>query len=154
MSRPPSRAVPRRQVLAGVGAVAAAAVALPACAEYGSGGQTQAPAPAPQTGGGGAGAGGGPAPLAGATDIPVGGGTVFADRQVVVTQPQAGTFAAFDTTCPHQGCTVNEVVGGTINCPCHGSRFRIADGSVDTGPADRGLTAKRVQVADGSITVT
>lgn len=147
----PSRAVSRRQVLAGAG-VAAAAVALPACAEYGSGGQAPAAAPAPQTRD--AGSGGGPAPLAGAGDIPVGGGTVFADRRIVVTQPQSGTFAAFDTLCPHQGCTVNEVVGGTINCPCHGSRFRIADGSVDTGPAPRGLTARQVQVANGSITVT
>jgi Rieske Fe-S protein len=87
-------------------------------------------------------------------DVPVGGGTIFADRRVVVTQPRAGTLAAFDTTCPHQGCAVTEVVDGTMNCPCHGSRFRIADGSVETGPAARGLTARQVQVTGDSITVT
>jgi len=141
-----SRAVSRRTVLAGAGAATAAAVALPACASYTSGG---APPP-PPAGDAGAGAG----QLAGASAIPVGGGTVFADRRLVVTQPQAGTFAGFDTTCPHQGCAVNEVVGGTINCPCHGSRFRIADGSVETGPAARGLTARQVQVTGDSITVT
>jgi Rieske Fe-S protein len=145
MSPTSSRAVSRRGVLAGAGAAAAAAVALPACASYTSGG---APPPPP------AGAGAGSGRLAGVAEVPVGGGTVFADRRVVVTQPEAGTFAAFDTTCPHQGCAVTEVIDGTVNCPCHGSRFRIADGSVETGPATRGLTARRVQVTGDSITVT
>jgi Rieske Fe-S protein len=79
---------------------------------------------------------------------------VLADRGVVVTQPVAGTFAAFGTTCPHQGCSVDTVADGTINCPCHGSRFHVADGSVAQGPADRGLTPRPVQVADGRVTVT
>src|SRR5438445_330336 len=68
-------------------------------------------------------------------DVPVGGGKVFADKQVVVTQPAQGTFAAFSAVCTHQGCTVDSVANGTINCPCHGSKFKIADGSVATGPA-------------------
>ena len=52
----------------------------------------------------------------------------------MLTQPEAGTFTAFSATCTHQGCAVTEVVGGTINCPCHGSKFAIADGSVTAGP--------------------
>jgi Rieske Fe-S protein len=148
VSPSPPRVLSRRQVVAGASAVTAA-VALSACASYTSGGPQAPPAPAaPQNPGGGA------APLAAATDVPVGGGTVFADRRVVVTQPKQGTFAAFDTTCPHQGCAVNEVTGGTINCPCHGSRFRIADGSVETGPATTGLTARQVRVDGGSIVVS
>lgn len=153
MSPSPPRALSRRQVMAGAGVVAAAAVALPACATYGTGARPAPPA-APAAPAAPPSPGGAAPPLTATADVPVGGGTVFADRQVVVTQPQPGTFAAFDTTCPHQGCAVNEVAGGTINCPCHGSRFRIADGSVETGPATRGLTARPVQVAGGSITVT
>ena len=52
-----------------------------------------------------------------------------------MTQPVAGTFKAFSATCTHQGCTVNEVAGGTINCPCHGSKFAVADGAPTAGPA-------------------
>jgi Rieske Fe-S protein len=80
--------------------------------------------------------------------VPVGGGVIVAGARVVVTQPAPGVFVAFDTTCPHQGCTVRAVAAGTINCFCHGSRFRIADGSVAGGPATRPLTPRPVVVRD------
>ncbi|MFB7293483.1 Rieske (2Fe-2S) protein, partial [Actinacidiphila glaucinigra] len=60
-----------------------------------------------------------------AADVPVGGGTVIADKKVVVTQPTAGEFKAFSAVCTHEGCLVNTVSDGTINCPCHGSKIRI-----------------------------
>ena len=57
--------------------------------------------------------------------VPVGGGVILADEQVVITQPQEGVFQAFSAVCTHQGCVVSEVSDGTINCPCHGSRYSI-----------------------------
>jgi nitrite reductase/ring-hydroxylating ferredoxin subunit len=89
-----------------------------------------------------------------AADIPVGGGKIFADRQVVVTQPTAGSFKAFSAVCTHQQCIVGDVSDGKITCPCHLSQFNITDGSVARGPANRALGAKTATVADGSITVT
>jgi Rieske Fe-S protein len=89
--------------------------------------------------------------LAATSDIPVGGGTVFADDDVVVTQPTAGEFKAFSATCTHQGCKVNAVTNGQIACPCHGSRFSVADGSVVAGPAKKPLPAKSVTVDGDSI---
>lgn len=89
--------------------------------------------------------------LAKTSDIPVGGGKVFAARKIVVTQPEAGTFKAFSAVCTHQGCTVKDVTGGTINCPCHGSKYRVADASVAAGPAPRPLPAERITVENGSI---
>ena len=77
----------------------------------------------------------------------MGGGTVFADKQVVVTQPEAGTFRAFSAICTHQGCTVNKVAAGTIDCPCHGSKYSITDGSVVRGPARRALAPREITVA-------
>ena len=62
---------------------------------------------------------------------------MFADKDVVVTQPTAGEFKAFSATCTHQGCKVKSVADGVIVCPCHGSKFAIADGSVAAGPAKR-----------------
>lgn len=92
-------------------------------------------------------------PIAAVEAIPVGGGVIFADRGVVVTQPVAGTFAAFDTTCPHLGCAVRAIAAGTVNCFCHGSRFRISDGVVVGGPAKEPLTRREVVVEAGQITV-
>jgi Rieske Fe-S protein len=95
-------------------------------------------------------AGGG---LAKTSEIPVGGGKIFESEKVVVTQPTAGDFKAFTATCTHQGCTVASVSAGTINCACHGSKFSVSDGSVQNGPAQRPLAAKKVTVTGEDITV-
>jgi Rieske Fe-S protein len=79
-------------------------------------------------------------------DIPVGGGAVFPDRRVVVTQPAPGEYRGFGIVCTHDGCELNQVAGGTINCPCHGSRYSIVDGSVVQGPARTGLRQETVSV--------
>ncbi|MFF8969158.1 Rieske (2Fe-2S) protein [Streptomyces sp. NPDC014995] len=89
--------------------------------------------------------------LARTADIPVGGGKIFKDEKVVVTQPTKGDFKAFSAVCTHQGCTVGSVADGTINCPCHRSSFRIADGSVTGGPATTPLPAERITVEGDSI---
>jgi nitrite reductase/ring-hydroxylating ferredoxin subunit len=68
-------------------------------------------------------------------DVPVGGGVILADQNVVVTQPQKGTFAGFSATCTHEGCLLATVASGTINCGCHGSQFNITDGANVAGPS-------------------
>jgi Rieske Fe-S protein len=89
-----------------------------------------------------------------AADIPVGGGAIYPDKRVVVTQPTAGTFKAFDATCTHQGCLVTQVSGGTINCACHGSEYKVADGAVVRGPATRALPPKTATLNGATITVS
>ena len=159
----------RRAVVAG-GCGLAAVATLTACAGYGAGGPVTASAPneAAGTAGGaasgtaGASAGGSAAGTAGAAgagadavaavaDVPVGGGIVLAAQDLVVTQPVAGTFKGFSATCTHQGCKVAEVKGGTINCPCHGSRFAVADGTPAAGPATKPLPEKAVTVQGSSV---
>jgi Rieske Fe-S protein len=71
----------------------------------------------------------------------------------VITQPKAGDFKAFSTACTHQGCAVNEVVDGTINCPCHGSKFSVTDGEPTDGPANKALPEKQITVDGESITL-
>jgi Rieske Fe-S protein len=88
-----------------------------------------------------------------AADVPVGGGTVVDSAAVVVTQPVAGEFKAFNATCTHQGCIVVRVENGAIICPCHNSRFSATDGSVMSGPATKGLAAKEVTAAGDTLTI-
>ncbi|MGW4024705.1 Rieske (2Fe-2S) protein [Streptomyces sp. NPDC005009] len=156
----------RRTVVAAAGA-AGLAVALTACggsdddasgssADSGSTGASSDGDGGSTSGGdsgGGENAGAGTDPLASTADIPEGGGKVFADRKVVVTQPTAGEFKAFSATCTHQGCAVKSIADGVINCPCHNSNFSITDGSVQSGPATKPLPAVEITVSGDSITL-
>jgi nitrite reductase/ring-hydroxylating ferredoxin subunit len=90
--------------------------------------------------------GGGGDSLVAAADVPVGGGVVLAEAQLVVTQPADGEFKCFTAVCTHQGCTVGTVEDGEIRCPCHGSRFSAEDGSVTSGPASSPLEEFEVSV--------
>jgi Rieske Fe-S protein len=170
-----TRTSTRRALLAGGGA-AGVSVALAGCADdphrsLGSPAPEVTSAAVPADGGGGStpsGDGSGPVtPTGGAggsiktTDIPVNGGKIFPDMDpdgVVVTQPAPGQFRAFSATCTHRGCTLTSVSDGTINCPCHGGRFSIRNGSVvqagDGIPtATRPLPAKNVTVSGDTIIV-
>ncbi|MEU8675957.1 Rieske (2Fe-2S) protein [Streptomyces sp. NPDC048560] len=142
----------RRRTVLTAGAAGAAALAT-GCGSSGDGGGDSTPTPA--TTSPGASASGTPAPggeeLARTSDIPVGGGTIFKEQKVVVTQPEAGEFKAFSAICTHAGCTVSKVADTTIDCACHGSKFAITDGAVESGPATRPLPAERITVTGGSI---
>jgi nitrite reductase/ring-hydroxylating ferredoxin subunit len=150
------RGASRRAVVGAVGAAGLTA-ALAACGGMEDSGtkvsgaeETGAGAGAAPEGGGSSGAG---AALAKTSEIPKGGGRIFKAEKVVVTQPQDGEFKAFSAVCTHSGCVVGEVTGGTINCPCHGSKFAITDGSVQDGPATKPLAPAEVNVKGGSVTL-
>ncbi|WP_030812397.1 Rieske (2Fe-2S) protein [Streptomyces sp. NRRL F-2799] len=89
--------------------------------------------------------------LGSVSEIPEGGGKIFAAEKVVVTQPEKGEYKAFSAICTHQGCTLNKVADGTVDCPCHGSKFRISDGSVAHGPATEPLAAKEIMVHGNTV---
>jgi Rieske Fe-S protein len=84
-------------------------------------------------------------------DIPVGGGIVYTAAKVVVTQPVKGKYHAFSAICTHVGCIVNKVADGTIDCPCHGSTFKVTNGAVVTGPADSPLPKKQIKISEGKV---
>jgi Rieske Fe-S protein len=148
----------RRALLLGVGALAVAGCSTKAvpldATEAGSAPAGQAPPPsaaavataAPEAMHSATGTA-----LAPASAIPVGGGEIFTAEKVVVTQPVAGEYHAFSAVCTHVGCLVNQIANGTIDCPCHGSQFRITDGAVVTGPAALPLPPRKITIKDGKV---
>ena len=125
-----------------LGAAAMVGVAMPTLAACSGDGGDVATDPSASTGTGGA--------LATKADIPVGGGVIFADAGVVVTQPEAGTFHGFTIVCTHQGCQVSAVTD-TIDCACHGSKYSLEDGSVVAGPAPAPLTDVPLDIEGNNI---
>jgi Rieske Fe-S protein len=137
--------------LAGIGLAGCSTAAVPYDANEAGvapGEETTAASPGMAEGSGGTSAG---TLLGLAKDIPVGGGMVFADAKVVVTQPVKGEFRAFSAICTHVGCLCNKVADGTIDCPCHGSEFKITNGAVVRGPAPAPLPPRRISVSDGKV---
>jgi Rieske Fe-S protein len=123
---------------------------LAACSTYGkkpeAAGESSTTPAAPSASGGTA------APAAKAiaktSDVPVGSGVIVGE--VVVTQPSAGVFKGLSAKCTHKGCTVDKVADGTIDCPCHGSKFNL-DGTVANGPAQEPLAVENITVQGDSI---
>ncbi|MGH8970128.1 MAG: Rieske (2Fe-2S) protein [Actinomycetes bacterium] len=103
-------------------------------------------APADDGGGGGDGGAKGGAALAPAADVPTGGGLVVDGPKIVLTRSDDGTIRGFTAICTHQGCVVTTISDGTINCPCHGSRYDAATGAVVAGPAPKPLAKVAVTV--------
>jgi Rieske Fe-S protein len=159
MAQPETGGASRRALLASTGAACAAMIA--GCSTYNANnGGVNGPPPSqpppssgtPAAGGASAGtpAAGGAAVLASTASVPVGGGKILTAQQIVITQPTAGSYKAFTAVCTHQGCIVSTVAGGTIDCPCHGSKFNL-DGSVANGPATAPLETTAIAVKGDSI---
>src|SRR5579871_6701244 len=150
-----SRLPGRRALLAGAGVTCAAMLAGCSAHDASNGGSTASAAGAATSAADPATSAASSTLPAGAlattSQIPDGGGKVIDGVNIVITQPQTGSFRAFTAICTHQGCIVNNVSNGTINCPCHGSKYSIKDGSVQAGPAPQALPAADVTVQGGQL---
>jgi Rieske Fe-S protein len=147
----PGPAPTRRHVLALVAVTGAGGALLTACGggddtTAGTGGSASSDgssSPSASDSAGGA--------LVATSKVPVAGGVILEEQRIVVTQPTEGTFKAFSAVCTHQSCTVASVKNNTISCPCHGSAYSAADGSVENGPATRALKAIPITVEGGQV---
>lgn len=80
---------------------------------------------------------------------------VMASGVPVVLLRQGLQYYAISATCPHAGGPLDEgeLQGGVVQCPWHGSRFRLRDGRVLTGPATTKAHRYDVRVKNGQVEV-
>jgi len=77
------------------------------------------------------------------------------DGQPILLARRAGRVHALADRCAHRGGALHEgeLVGDCVECPLHGSRFRLDDGSVERGPSAYPQPVYDVRVQDGRIAV-
>ena len=77
------------------------------------------------------------------------------DGQPVVLARLRGQIHALADRCAHRGGALHEgeLVGDCVECPLHGTRFRLADGGVERGPSAYPQPAYDVRVTGGRIAV-
>ena len=66
-----------------------------------------------------------------------------------------GRIYAIADTCAHQGCSLSEgrLEDTTVICPCHGSQYRLEDGTLVHGPSTFDQPRYEVRIVDGRIEV-
>ena len=76
------------------------------------------------------------------------------DVDVLIVRDGEGIHA-LDNRCTHRGGPLHEgeVADGCVSCPWHGSRFRLADGSIVQGPATSPQPLYETRVNDGRVEV-
>lgn len=74
---------------------------------------------------------------------------------ILLVRTEAGEVRALDDRCTHRGGPLHEgtVDGDCVQCPWHGSVFRLDDGSVQAGPASVPQPAYETRVVDGRVEV-
>jgi nitrite reductase/ring-hydroxylating ferredoxin subunit/uncharacterized membrane protein len=75
------------------------------------------------------------------------------DGQPVVLARVNGQIHALADRCAHRGGALHEgeLAGECVECPLHGSRFRLSDGAVERGPAAYPQPVYDVRVQSGRI---
>jgi nitrite reductase/ring-hydroxylating ferredoxin subunit/uncharacterized membrane protein len=74
-----------------------------------------------------------------------------AGAQTLVLVRDGERILALHDVCSHAGCSLStgKLTDGQIECPCHGSRYRLADGHVTRGPSVYDQPVYEVRQAEG-----
>jgi nitrite reductase/ring-hydroxylating ferredoxin subunit len=74
------------------------------------------------------------------------------DQEILIINREGQVFG-LAARCTHAGAPLEEgtLSGDTLTCPWHGSQFRITDGAVQRGPAEKTLKTFAITVKDNSV---
>ena len=76
------------------------------------------------------------------------------DHPCILIRLNDGSMVAYSQSCTHLMCPVHfDPIDEELVCPCHNGFFDPRDGSVISGPPQRGLPSYEVSVVDGEILV-
>lgn len=80
--------------------------------------------------------------------------TVEYGSKVIAVFHHNGALSAIDDFCPHMGASLcgGHVEDGTVTCPWHAWRFRLADGAWADNPRIR-ISSYPTRVVDGVVEV-
>ncbi len=94
-----------------------------------------------------------PLPAVGQT-VPASGVVLVDPVPLAVTRLDETQAVAVTRICTHMGCTVDlpERSLGTLDCPCHGSRYLVT-GQVVNGPAQRNLFSFPTRIEGGQVVI-
>lgn len=75
--------------------------------------------------------------------------------KVLTIAQSGGRYYAFDDECTHRACSLAEgfLIGGIVECPCHGGKFDVATGEALALPATAPVKVYPVKTEDGKILV-
>lgn len=81
-------------------------------------------------------------------------GVTVGDTPVLLVR-RDGAVNAMHDRCSHRGCPLSggSLDGDVVECNCHGSRFRLADGSIERGPATTPQPAYEARERDGDVEI-
>ena len=79
----------------------------------------------------------------------------FGQFERILLVNHKGNYYAVDELCPHSGAALSEgdLYGEVVECPLHGSMFRVKTGEVLTPPALEDLTVYQVRVEGSDILI-
>lgn len=77
------------------------------------------------------------------------------ERRIVLALTENG-YVAFEDRCTHKGGSLagGAMICGTVQCPWHGSQFKVENGEVKAGPAKERIRTYPLSQQDGKVFIS
>jgi nitrite reductase/ring-hydroxylating ferredoxin subunit/uncharacterized membrane protein len=78
---------------------------------------------------------------------------LYVNGKRIVLARTEDQYVAFDDRCPHKGGSLagGSMMCGTVQCPWHGSQFKVHTGALTAGPSKEGIQTYPVEEREGKV---